>query len=80
MTETITGRVVRTERIGSTRWGNPMYWVGIEDASGHDDVYRLSNDAGLAYAITNPEYRDTPHTFELTKAGRLSGVVVRAKF
>ena len=80
MTKTITGRVVRTERLGHTKWGNPMFNVGIEGSNGDSYVIRLANDAGLAYAINNPEYRDEPHTFELTKAGRLSGVVVRYRF
>lgn len=74
-TKTVTGRVTRTERIGLTVWGNPMYWVGIEDENGHDDIYRLSNDASLAYEINNPEFRDTPHAFLLTPAGRLLGYV-----
>ncbi len=85
---TVTGYVRRVEWLGHTVNGNGMANVTIEAGAVQDrtqnteglmvgDIatYRLSNDAGLVYAIENPEYRDEPHTFALTRAGRISHVV-----
>jgi hypothetical protein len=38
---------------------------------------RIQNDAGLVYGIENSEYRDEPHAFALTRAGRISHVLFR---
>ena len=35
--------------------------------------FHISNDSSLVYGIDNQEYREHSHTFELTKAGRISG-------
>lgn len=76
--QTVTGTVTRVERLGTTVWGNPMHrveiWDGQESESGYHytDTFRISNDASLNYAINNSEYRDEPHTFVLTRAGRIS--------
>jgi len=68
---TITGKVVRVIRHGHTYYGNPMMSVQLDTG----ETYRISNDAMLAYGIENSEFRDTPHTFALTRAGRISHVV-----
>jgi len=68
---TITGKVTRVIRHGHTVYGNPMVSVVLDTG----ESYRISNDAGLAYGIENREFRDTPHTFALTRAGRISHVV-----
>lgn len=68
---TVTGRITATKRHGHTYYGNPMMSVQIEGG----EWYRISNDSGIVYGIENPEYRETPHVFELTRAGRISGRV-----
>jgi len=69
----ITGKVVATRHAGTSGMGNPSYWVAIERNTGGSDILKTSANSGLAYEITNPNFRDQNHTFELTKAGRLSG-------
>ena len=69
----VTGKVTRVERIGHTVYGNPIMRVAIESPNGDIGTYRISDNAGIVYGIENPEYRDIVHTFELTKAGRISG-------
>ena len=75
----ITGTVVRVERIGHTIYGNPIKRVYLDataaDGTDRSGIYRISDNASLAYAIENAEYRDVAHTFALTRAGRISHVV-----
>lgn len=68
----ITGKVTRTERAGASYYGNPAFKVAIEDETGDIHLHRTSSNVMLAYAINNPEYRDEPHTFHLTRAGRIT--------
>lgn len=68
---TVTGRVLHTERV-ATSTPNPMFDVTLTDGN----TYRTSANISLAYAIQNTEYRDKPHTFGLTRAGRLNGTAV----
>lgn len=75
MAATVTGLVVSTRRHGHTINGNPMISVTLSTSTrGYDGIteFRISNDAMLAYGIENPEYRDIPHVFALTRAGRIS--------
>ena len=71
---TVTGRVVRVIRHGNTIYGNPMVSV-VLDTDEYGVTHRVSNNAGIVYGIENPEFRNTPHTFALTRAGRISHVV-----
>jgi hypothetical protein len=71
--KTTTGKVTATKTHGHTTYGNPLMSVQLDTYPG--EWFRISDNAGLVYAIENREYRETPHTFELTRAGRLSGVV-----
>lgn len=76
--DTITGIVTRVERKGHTVYGNPIMVVGIEGENVGDYGYgrfRVSDNASLVYAIENPEFRETAHTFALTRAGRISHVI-----
>lgn len=73
-TETITGRVVSVERHGHTLYGNPMMSI-VLDGDEWGMSHRISNNASMVYQIENPEFRNTPHTFALTRAGRISHVV-----
>lgn len=73
---TITGKVTAVKRHGHTKYGNPTMSIQL-DTTG-DTWHRISNDSGLVYGIENSEWKLTPHTFELTAAGRLSGVTHRA--
>lgn len=76
---TITGTVLRVERIGHTIYGNPIKRIYLDatavDGTDRSGVYRISDNASLAYEIENPEFRNEPHTFALTRAGRISHVV-----
>ena len=65
----VTGRVVDTHRHGNTVYGNPIYSVTLDNGQ----TYRISDNASLNYGIANAEYRDVPHVFDLTRAGRISG-------
>lgn len=75
---TITGIVARTIRHGHTYYGNPIMSVILnvessDSPTGHEfREYRISDNAGLVYEIENSYFRDTPHTFVLTRAGRIS--------
>lgn len=71
--ESVTGVVTATKRERNSVYGNPSYTVVIREASGREGIYRTSANVGLAYAITNAEFRDVPHEFGLTRAGRLNG-------
>ena len=76
-THTVTGKVTRVIRHGHTINGNPIMSIVIDRTDGGStewgDTWRISNDAGLVYAIENAEYRDRPHVFDVTAAGRISG-------
>lgn len=64
---TVTGRVIAAKRVGTSAYGNPAYMVTLDNG----ETYRTMDNAGIAYGITNPEYRDTAHVFTLTRAGRI---------
>lgn len=79
---TVTGRVVRVIRHGHTAYGNPMMSV-VLDVSQIDDTpaeriapvtIRIQNNASIVYGIENLEYRDEPHTFRLSRAGRIESL------
>lgn len=72
---TITGTITRVIRHGHTVYGNPIMSVCIEGEGIGDygyGEYRISDNASVVYGIENAEYRTTPHTFALTRAGRIS--------
>jgi hypothetical protein len=76
-TPTITGKVIRVYRHGYTVYGNPIMSIVLEgDEWGVS--HRISDNANLVYQINNPEFRDDPHTFALTRAGRISHVIREA--
>lgn len=72
----VTGTITRVERMGHTVYGNPIMRVYIEctavDGTDRSGIYRISDNASIVYGIENPEYLDEPHTFVLTRAGRIS--------
>lgn len=75
--ETVTGKVTAIKLHGHTIYGNPIVSIQLD----HDSQwYRISDNAGLVYGIENREYREHAHAFKLTKAGRISGVVVPVSF
>ena len=74
MTKTVTGRVTGVKRHGHTAYGNPIMSITL-DTDSWQSWHRISDNAGIVYGIENPEYRNIPHTFTVTKAGRLSGMV-----
>lgn len=63
----VAGRVIATKYASTSYLGNPSYWVTLDNG----ETYRTMDNSGLAYGITNPEYRETEHTFTLTRAGRI---------
>lgn len=75
--DTITGIVTKVIRHGHTVNGNPTMSVTIQSSEGWSThaPLRISSDAILVYAIENSEFRNEPHTFALTRAGRISHVV-----
>ena len=68
--DTVTGIVAKVYRKGLTIYGNPIVDVIVDG-----DEYRISDNASLIYAIDNAEFKEYPHTFALTKAGRISKVI-----
>lgn len=68
----IHAKVERVERLGVTYYGNPMHSVTLRLPDNTTETRRISNNASLNYAITNPEYREQWHTFYLTRAGRIA--------
>lgn len=72
---TVTGKIKRVERLGTSYYGNPYYMVAIETPAGEIELLRTSITAGINYAIGNAEYRDELHDFKLTAAGRVSNAV-----
>lgn len=81
--KTVTGTVKRVIRHGHTLAGNPIMSVelnvsaidGTPAQSSVPVTVRISDNASLVYAIENAEYRESPHVFDLTPAGRISGYV-----
>ena len=71
MNNTITARVIDTQRAGHSINGNPSFWVTLQTPAGDTVRLRTTNDAGLSYGINNAEYRDELHVFHLTRAGRI---------
>lgn len=67
----VSGRVIKTRYHGHTSYGNPMMSIMLDSHPG--EWFRISNDSSLVYGIDNPEYKLHSHTFDLTKAGRISG-------
>lgn len=72
---TITARVLRTERMRSSKYGNPRFRVTLDPGEGLELVtLPTSPDAGVAYGIENREYRDRPHAFHVNGRGHIYGV------
>lgn len=64
--------IIALERLRNTVNGNPRYRITFDNGL----AAVSQSDAGFTYAITNPEYRDTPLDVTLTRAGRVSHVKV----
>lgn len=67
--------VVQVIRHGHTIYGNPIMSVVLQYDDTERDTFRISDNASIVYEIENPEFREQPHTFTLTAAGRISGRV-----
>jgi hypothetical protein len=67
--------VVAVTRHGHTVYGNPIMTVVLQYDDTERETFRISDNASLVYEIENPEFREQPHTFTLTAAGRISGRV-----
>lgn len=80
----ITGTILETTRGKSSQYGNPSYRVLIHitaiegtpvaSPSGEPVTVTLSTapNAGIAYGLTNREYREAPHTFILNRHGKIT--------
>ena len=73
--DTITGPVISVIRKGHTIYGNPIIEVGIGSDTRTWEWFRISDNASLVYEIENAVFKDEPHTFALTRAGRISHVI-----
>lgn len=79
---TVTGTVSRVIRHGHTMYGNPTMSVelnvtaidGTPAESSSPVTVRIQDNSGIVYGIENREYREEPHTYELSKAGRIRNV------
>lgn len=71
----VTGKVVQVHRHGHTVYGNPIISINLQTKDGRYEFesFRISDNASLVYEIDNPIFKDEFHTFELTRAGRISG-------
>lgn len=69
----VTGKVTATRHAGTSSMGNGSYWVAIVTDQGYGEIYRTATNSAISYEITNAEFRDQAHEFELSKAGRLTG-------
>ena len=76
---TITGVVTHIERKGHTYYGNPITIIELRDDEAADgekySSIRITDNASLVYEISNADFREERHTFQLTRAGRISHVV-----
>lgn len=72
----VKGKVLRVERMGTSRFGNPYFMVAIETATGEVQKWRTQIDSSINYAIDNPEYKERAHAFKLTRAGRIFGATL----
>lgn len=68
MSKTYVKTIAHLERLNHSRNGNPAYRIYFTDGT----VVRTETDASIAYAIGNPEFRDVPVEFTVTRAGRVS--------
>lgn len=73
---TATGTVVDTKHAGTSNLGNPAYWVTLDNG----ETYRTSANVMLAYGITNAVYRNEPHVFTLTAAGRIRSAMTIPRY
>ncbi len=73
MTSTIAGLVIETKYRGTTKNANPTYDVTLSTPTqGYPGTVTMSTkpDVALNYGITNSEYTERPHVFEVER-GRL---------
>lgn len=75
MTNQVTGKIVAVERKGTSYYGNPYYAVELELADGSREQFRTRVNSMFNYAVTNSEFREADHTFNLSDAGRIVSVV-----
>lgn len=71
MSHTITAKVIATEYASTSMYGNPAYWLTLQMRDGDTVRLRTSDNVSFAYACTNADYRDSWHTYTLTRAGRI---------
>jgi hypothetical protein len=62
--------IVRTERLGTSVYGNPYYRLHLEDGTS----LRTSVDSMINVGIENSENLNTPLVVETTKAGRVYNI------
>lgn len=71
MNNTITAKVIATERAGTSYYGNPSYDITLETRAGDTLTLRTASNTSFAYACTNREYSEEWHVYELTRTGRI---------
>lgn len=66
--ETFVKTILTLERLRNSGNGNPRYRVTFTD--GESAV--TQTDASIGYGIGNPEFKDVPVRFTVSKAGRIT--------
>jgi hypothetical protein len=62
--------ITSLERLTLSTNGNPRFRITFDSGL----VAQTQSDAGFAYAIENPEYRNVPLDVTLSRAGRITKV------
>ena len=68
---TIVGKVTATQRMASSRNGNPRFMITIMTTEGEAVAHSTSPDASIAYGIENREYREQDHEFVINSKGSI---------
>lgn len=63
----VTGTIVKLDRMNNSVNGSPVWRITLDGG----EVLRTESDSSISYGLGNPEFRDVPVTFELTKSGRV---------
>lgn len=63
--------IAELERMNNSANGNPRFLVKFTDGT----EASTQVDAAVAYGLENPEFRDVPVTFTVTRAGRIINAV-----
>jgi hypothetical protein len=69
---TFQSKIKGITRAQSSKYGNPAYFISFENGM----RLRTQTDSSIAYAISNPEFRDALVEVTTNKSGRITHVKV----